>query len=147
MGAIVGVESGGNPYAVSINYPQALIAQGRDLPDLGSPPRSASEASRLAESLARQGYSTSLGLAQISTEHLKEFGLSYVQLFDPCTNLQLAERILLRCKQQVTASGSAAAPPIAQILSCYNSGSETLGIRNGYVDLIVSHARALSVNH
>lgn len=144
MGAIVGVESGGNPFAVSINYPQALIAKGRDVPDLSSQPRSVGEASQLVESLVSQGFSASLGLAQISTEHLGEFGLSYVQLFDPCINLKLAERILMRCKQQVALTGHAAAPPIARILSCYNSGNESLGLHNGYVDSVVAYARALS---
>jgi type IV secretion system protein VirB1 len=145
LGAIVAVESGGNPFAVSVNYPQAIQAQGLDLPDLSTQPRSVAEASRLVEDLTRQGFSTSLGLAQISTEHLQEFSLSSVQLFDPCTNLRLAERILLRCKQQVAAAGPTATPTIARILSCYNSGNQTLGLHNGYVNSIIAHA--LILNH
>jgi type IV secretion system protein VirB1 len=148
MGAIISVESGGNPFAVSINYPQALAAQGRSVPEILVQPHSAAEASRLVSALASQGFSTSLGLAQINTEHLSEFGLSYAQLFDPCTNLKLAERILLRCKQQVGAAATAtAAQLIAKTLSCYNSGNDTLGLRNGYVEAIVAQARALFASH
>lgn len=149
MGAIISVESGGNPYAVSINYPQALAARGRSIPEIAVQPRSVAEASRLVDSLTREGFSTSLGLAQISTEHLEEFGLSYMQLFDPCTNLKLAERILLRCKQQVGGTAAAAAPQqlIARTLSCYNSGNDTLGLSNGYVDAILAQARTLAASH
>ena len=109
MGAIISVESGGNPFAVSINYPQMLAAHGRDVPEIIAQPRSLAEATHLVDALVSQGFSTSLGLAQINTEHLEEFRLSYTQLFDPCINLRLAERILLRCKQQVEPSHSAAA--------------------------------------
>jgi type IV secretion system protein VirB1 len=149
MGAIIGVESGGNPFAVSINYPQTLAAAGRNVPDIAVQPRSIAEASRLVSALASQGFSTSLGLAQISTEHLEEFGLPFTQLFDPCTNLKLAERILLRCKQQVggVAAGSEPQQLIARTLSCYNSGNDTLGLHNGYVDAIVAQARTLLASH
>jgi type IV secretion system protein VirB1 len=148
MGAIINVESGGNPFAVSINYPQTLEAQGRIVPEILVQPRSAVEASRLVDALSSQGFSTSLGLAQINTEHLQEFGLTYAQLFDPCTNLKLAERILLRCKQQVgTAEPAAARQLIARTLSCYNSGNDTLGLRNGYVEAVVAQARALFATH
>lgn len=149
MGAIVSVESGGNPFAVSINYPQTLAAQGRNVPEIAVQPRSVAEASRLVQSLASQGFSTSLGLAQISSEHLEEFRLALTQLFDPCTNLRLAERILLRCQRQVGGAPAGAAPQqlIARTLSCYNSGNDTLGLRNGYVDAIVAQARMLSAAH
>jgi type IV secretion system protein VirB1 len=149
MGAIISVESGGNPFAVSINYPQRLAALGWSIPEIAAQPRTAAEATRLVSSLERQGFSTSLGLAQINTEHLREFGISYTQLFDPCTNLKLAERILLRCKQQVDALAMTVAPQqlIARTLSCYNSGSDTLGLHNGYVEAIVTQARALSITH
>lgn len=146
MGAIIRVESGGNPFAVSINYPQALAAQGRSLPEIAQP-RSVAEASRLVDSLAGQGFSTSLGLAQISTEHLDEFGLTSAQLFDPCTNLRLAERILVRCKQQVSVAGASPHQLIARTLSCYNSGNDTLGQRNGYVAAIVTQAWVLNASH
>ena len=138
MGAIVSVESGGNPFAVSINYPQTLAAQGRNVPEIAVQPRSVAEASRLVQSLASQGFSTSLGLAQISSEHLEEFRLALTQLFDPCTN-----------QRQVGGAPAGAAPQqlIARTLSCYNSGNDTLGLRNGYVDAIVAQARMLSAAH
>ena len=149
MSALISVESGGNPYAVSINYPQTLAAQGLSVPDIPAQPHSAAEASRLVNALASLGFTTSLGLAQINTEHLQEFGLSYMQLFDPCTNLRLAERILLRCQQQMMAAPRAtdSQPLIVRTLSCYNSGNDTIGLRNGYVEAIVAQARLLSATH
>jgi len=148
MGAIISVESGGNPFAVSINYPQMLAAHGRDVPEIIAQPRSLAEATHLVDALVSQGFSTSLGLAQINTEHLEEFRLSYTQLFDPCINLRLAERILLRCKQQVEGGSQAIAPQqlILKTLSCYNSGNDTLGLRNGYVESILAEARTLAAS-
>ena len=44
MGALVSVESAAHPYALSINYPERLMREGRDLPSFESQPRTTAEA-------------------------------------------------------------------------------------------------------
>jgi len=128
MRALVAVESAGHPFAVSINRPLTWAAQGVLLP-VFEPPRSRAEAERLVASLHAAGYSTSIGLAQINSDHLSGWRLPLAALLDPCTNLALAERVLLDC----AASYGERPAVLPQLLSCFNSGNASTGIRNGYV--------------
>jgi type IV secretion system protein VirB1 len=135
MRAIIQVESAGNPFAVSINYPDALEAAGMELARLGEQPRTAGAALQVAADLAASGFQTSVGLAQINVAHLRRFGLKIAQLFDPCTNLRVAQRLLIECDQL---QGSLNHPKgqatrLQRTLSCYNSGNFFTGIDNGYV--------------
>jgi type IV secretion system protein VirB1 len=128
MRALIAVESAGNPFAVSINRPSNWRAAGAELP-IFHQPRTAAAALRLIRHLHAAGFTTSVGLAQINTEHLTSWRLPLAALLDPCTNLNLAQRILIACSRE-------AAPkplrPLAQTLSCFNSGNPTTGIANGY---------------
>jgi type IV secretion system protein VirB1 len=134
--ALVAVESAGNPYAVSVNYPARLAARGIDLPEIRQP-RTAAEAQQLVHHLHTAGYTTSVGLAQINAEHLNAWRLPLATLLDPCSNLALAQRILLDCQE----SPGTAPPSLPALLSCFNSGNATTGIRNGYAARV--HAAAL----
>jgi type IV secretion system protein VirB1 len=136
LNALIRVESAGNPYAVSINRPEGLAASGIQPPTFRQP-RSATEALRLARILHAQGFSTSIGLAQINSEHLPRFGLQLADLLDPCANLKLAEQLLLEC-----AAAGAGAAGLDAILSCFNSGDPVTGIRNGYASRIRTAALA-----
>jgi type IV secretion system protein VirB1 len=144
MHALVRVESAANPYAVSINRPKAQAANGNTLPAFRQP-RTAAEAQRIVRALHTQGFTTSVGLAQINTEHLQRLGLNLTALLDPCTNLTLAQSILLDC-ERVTSS-TAQAPRLHRILSCYNSGNATTGIRNGYTHRVASAALKNPLNN
>jgi type IV secretion system protein VirB1 len=137
MHALIRVESAANPYAVSINRPNFHAANGNTLPTFRQP-RSALEAQRVVAALHTQGFTTSVGLAQINTEHLPRLGLNLSALLDPCTNLQLAQSILLDCDRTTSDNTS---PRLHQILSCYNSGNATTGIKSGYTSRIASAAR------
>jgi type IV secretion system protein VirB1 len=136
MRALIAVESAGNPYAVSINRPLTLAAQGIDLPAY-SQPHTAAEAQTLVRHLHAAGYTTSIGLAQVNVEHLDTWGLPLAALLDPCTNLTFAQRILLDCRD----SASAAPASLPALLSCFNSGNATTGIANGYAARV--HTAAL----
>jgi type IV secretion system protein VirB1 len=137
LNALIRVESAGNPYAVSINRPSSQLASGVQLPTFRQP-RSATEALRLARILHAQGFTTSIGLAQINSEHLPRFSLQLADLLDPCANLKLAEQLLLEC---ASTSGAGTAR-LDAILSCFNSGDPNTGIRNGYASRI--HTAALA---
>jgi type IV secretion system protein VirB1 len=129
MHALVRVESAANPYAVSINRPKSHAANGTTLPTFRQP-RSTVEAQRIVDVLHAQGFTTSVGLTQINTEHLSRLGLGVTALLDACTSLKLAQSILLDCDRATARTGRPRR--LHQILSCYNSGNATTGIRNGY---------------
>ena len=120
--ALIEVESAGNPYAVSINYPQALTLAGIGPPAF-SQPRSAREALTLSQRLLAQGYSVSVGLAQINVEHVAERHLRIEDLFNPCTNLKVAQQVLLECDSNQP-RGAVPNPGLRlrRTLVCYNAG-------------------------
>jgi type IV secretion system protein VirB1 len=139
MRALITVESAGNPYAVSINRPLSLAARGVDLPRFDQP-RSAAEARQLAATLHGAGFTTSVGLAQINAEHLNAWQLPLATLLDPCSNLALAQRILLDCKN----STDNAPRVLPALLSCFNSGNATTGVANGYAARVQAAALRLT---
>lgn len=136
MRALITVESAGNPYAVSINRPQSLVARGVELPAFDQP-RSAADARALTTTLHAAGFTTSVGLVQINVEHLRDWKLPLTALLDPCTNLRLAQRILIDC----AVSGDGRPRAVPALLSCFNSGNASTGVANGYAARV--HAVAL----
>ena len=149
LGALVSVESAANPYALSINYPQRLAREGRELPVLDAQPTSAREALNRTQGFLGQGYTVSVGLAQINVERfawLKGQGIARTlpDLFDPCRNLRAAQAILLECwDQQPGSAGRASTLRLRRALSCYNSGNAVTGLRNGYVRRVTAAAHHL----
>jgi type IV secretion system protein VirB1 len=133
MLALITVESAANPYAISINRPDSWRVAGIELPTFPQP-QTAASAQQLVTRLESDGFTTSVGLAQINTEHLAKWQLPLTALLDPCTNLQLAQAILIDCAAD---DGRATLP---QILSCFNSGNASTGIANGYAARVYAAA-------
>jgi type IV secretion system protein VirB1 len=141
--ALIEVESAGNPYAVSVNHPAALSEIGMDIPDFDQP-HSVREALQLTHRLAREGFSTSVGLAQINIEHLTQLNLHLADLFNPCINLVVAQRVLLDCdRSQGHGTGLGARARLDRTLSCYNAGNFTTGVHNHYA----AHVSRAAVRH
>jgi len=140
MYALIAVESAGNPYAISINYPTALAGSGVDLPEVAQP-RSVNDALHLIWILQASGLTVSVGLSQINAEHLKRWHVPVTALLDPCTNLRLAQRVLLDCQADIPQRGES----LAALLSCFNSGNGTTGIANGYAARV--YAAAVRLTH
>lgn len=104
MSAVVQNESGGNPLAIHDN------ATGKSYS-----PRSMAEAVALAERLIAAGNSVDMGLAQINSKNLKWIGMTVEQVFDPCSNLQASQQILVDAHKQ---SGG----DLQKTLQIYNTG-------------------------
>jgi type IV secretion system protein VirB1 len=137
MAALLSVESAADPYAISINYPERLARVGRAVPVLEHQPNSAREAVAWTRWFLSQGYTVSIGIAQINVERLaylkqRKAVRDLTELFDPCTNLRAAQEILLDCWQQDRAAGGGRGR-VARTLSCFNSGDPRTGFKNGYV--------------
>lgn len=131
LAAIVRQESGGNPYAIGVNP---------GFPRLAAQPRERSHAIREAERLIALGANIDAGLAQINVGNWNWLGLTAETVFDPCTNLAAAQRVLVACYERASARGGSSQGALYAALSCYNTGSLERGFRNGYVLKVARHA-------
>ncbi|AZR33133.1 lytic transglycosylase domain-containing protein [Xanthomonas vasicola] len=130
--AIIKHESGGNPYAIN-NQVRSFY------------PTRFDDAQRIAVEQVRAGRSTDIGLMQINSQHLTRFGVTPVDLLDPCTNIRIGTAILARNYAQTWAKYRAEKPALLSALSMYNTGNESRGLSNGYVSW-VSQAAGVAVN-
>ncbi|EFW11107.1 putative TriA protein, partial [Serratia symbiotica str. Tucson] len=106
--AVARVESGLNPYAIGIvGVKKGLF------------PESKNQAITHVNQLKTQGKRYSLGLMQITSTNFKTYHVNDEQLFDPCTNLAIFEKIMTDCYQR---GGS-----LKRALSCYYAGNFSTG--------------------
>ena len=134
MTALVMVESGANPWVISVNGGQ-LARQPRNLP----------EAIATAENLLRIGMNFDAGIGQINSANFKRYGLTPDNVFDPCTNLNVASRLLKTCYD--AGPGRVVQARVQAALSCYNTGNFTRGFQNGYVQRVMAAAGRWTVPH
>lgn len=122
---VVRHESGGNPFAIGVNGPYAVRPQ----------PGTKDQAVATAAALLRMPgvKSIDLGLAMINSANLPRLGITMEDAFEPCTNLNAMQRVLLPSYQKwagVLGQGDSA---LQAALSEYNTGHPTRGVGNGYV--------------
>ena len=136
--ALVRVESDLNPWAIGV-VGGALIRQ----------PRSRSEALSTARALRESGWNFSVGLSQINVRNLTRLGLTLEGAFEPCANLAAMQSVLTDCIDRARApphAGGAEQIALRNALSCYYSGSFTVGYHQGYVRKVVSAAAGLAAD-
>ena len=114
MAAIVEVESGGDPLAISVVGAK-----------LKNPPTNAVEAIEVAQQLETLGKSFSVGIAQLPAKDLAKFGLTYETAFDPCENLKVASQRLVTCYQKAKKRSAFVEDQTAlsDALSCFKFGN------------------------
>jgi type IV secretion system protein VirB1 len=83
MAAIVQVESGGDPFAIGDNTTRRSYY-----------PHDRATAELLARRLLDAGHLLDLGIAQIDSMNFPGFGVNVHTIFDSCSNLSIAARIL-----------------------------------------------------
>jgi len=127
--AIIKTESAGNPWAIGVNKGKKI-----------RPPKSQEEAVRTAKRLAAKGANFDMGLGQINSNNMRWLGLSYETVFEPCTNITAAAKVL--SKNYKSAIHSGVQNPLGAALSMYNTGSSTRGYRNGYVSKVYKNHRS-----
>lgn len=142
MLALVRMESGGNPYAIGVVGSR-----------LAQQPTSLAEALAAVARLEAEGKNFSMGLGQVNKANLSRYGQSYATIFDPCTNLQVASRILQECYQRAHAQFDHDNRAWRAAMSCYYSGNFKRGMvpdhaGTSYVERVESaaqHRRARGV--
>ena len=135
LAAIIQTESGGNPYALQIDFPNALLRRWRmrrGTLRLARQPKDGAEALAWMQYLSSLGIFTDIGLMQVSTAEARRRKIEPVTLFDPCTNLRIGWQILqddYAIEVQHYGPGQAA---LAHAISRYNTGTSDGGIDNRY---------------
>ncbi|WP_293677406.1 lytic transglycosylase domain-containing protein [uncultured Phenylobacterium sp.] len=128
--SVVQVESRFNPLAIGVNgAPRIAVA-----------PASFDDAVAKAGALIAAGRSIDLGLAQINSKNLSWLGLSLREVFEPCTNLRAAARILQDGYMRSAAGRVGEQAALRTALSYYNTGHPIRGISNGYVGKVTAAA-------
>jgi len=126
MLAIVRVESHGNPLALSVNGKHHLVRQ----------PSSKNEAISWAKWLINNGYSFDIGLTQVNSRQIQRLGVSPEAMFEPCENLAAGAQILTEYYARAIRKYGTGQTALRAAISAYNSGNQTSGITNGYVNRV-----------
>lgn len=129
IAAVVQTESHGFELAINVNGLGQKVAQ----------PTSVAQAVEIGRSYVAQGYSVDLGLGQINSRNMKALGLTWDNVFDPCTNIAAAGVVIAGNYHRVSA-GLHPQRALRIALSMYNTGSQSRGFANGYVGRVVGNA-------
>jgi len=141
LSAIISVESGGNPNAMQIDSPRAVLKQWH-LPEgtlrLERQPATEREALEWLEYFERRNISVDLGLMQVSTAEAHRRGLPPESLLDPCFNLRAGWQILDSAYQLETKTYGPGQTALQHAISRYNTRDTQHGIDNGYLARIMT---------
>jgi type IV secretion system protein VirB1 len=145
LSAIIRVESGGNPNAMQIDFPRAILKRWH-LPEgtlrLKHQPDTQREALEWLDYFERQGIFVDLGLMQVSTAEAKRRGLpanSFPRLLsDPCFNLCFGWQILDSAYQLEVKTFGPGQVALQHAISRYNTGDTQRGIDNGYLARVLA---------
>jgi type IV secretion system protein VirB1 len=142
--AIVQTESGGNPNAMQIDFPHALLKTWGLAPGslrLKRQPADRAEALRWLSFFESYNVSVDIGLMQVSTADAERRGVLPESLLDPCINLRVGWQILSDAyAMEVKASGPGQTA-LNRAISRYNTGSPRRGIDNGYLFRVIAAAQ------
>ena len=133
--ALITTESGGNPNAIQIDFPNTLVRRW-GLPAgtlrLQRQPNDAQEAGEWIAYLNAHRISVDVGLMQVSTDEAARRHISPAALVDPCINVRTGWSILEDdYKIEVNHFGPGQIA-LQHALSRYNTGDTNRGIDNGY---------------
>ena len=81
-----------------------------------------------------EGRTVDVGLMQVNTRHLSDFGLDVEDLFDPCVNIATGSAIFMRGYDAAKAFYGDTPLALQSALSAYNTGTFHRGFGNGYID-------------
>lgn len=132
MRLVVQHESRGNPFAIGLNSKNGAR--------LARQPRNKDEAVATAKALQTAGYNFDAGLGQLNSVNIKKLGLSFEQVFEPCTNLNYSAGILHGNYQRAIKQFPDNHSALLAALSAYNTGNFQAGFKNGYVKKVLAQA-------
>jgi type IV secretion system protein VirB1 len=141
LAAIIRAESSGNPNAVQIDFPNAVLRRWR-LPAgtlrLRRQPKNAEEAGQWIAYLNEHLISLDVGLMQVSTDEAMRRRISPLALLDPCANIRTGWSILEDDYQIEVNRYGPGQIALQHALSRYNTGDTNRGIDNGYLARVMT---------
>ena len=144
--AVVQVESGGNPNAMQIDFPKALLKRwglAEGTLRLKRQPINQREALNWLAYFQSYDIFVDLGLMQVSTAEAKRRGISPESLLETCTNLRVGWQILEDAYQIEKKSYGPGQEALQHAISRYNTGDPQRGIANGYLARVLAAVRRL----
>src|ERR1700691_983657 len=143
---VIEAESSGNPNAMQIDFPKALLKRW-NLPDgtlrLKRQPTDQREALDWLAYFQSYDIFVDLGLMQVSTAEAKRRGISPESLLEPCTNLRVGWEILADAYRIEKKTYGPARDTFNHAISRYNTGGTQQGIANGYLGRVLAAVRRL----
>ena len=143
---VIEAESSGNPNAMQIDFPMALLKRW-NLPQgtlrLTRQPTDQREALDWLAYFQSYDIFVDLGLMQVSTAEAKRRGISPASLLEPCTNLQVGWQILEDAYQIEKKTYGPGQGALQHAISRYNTGDPRQGITNGYLARVFAAVRRL----
>ncbi|CUJ49817.1 lytic transglycosylase domain-containing protein [Achromobacter kerstersii] len=130
LSAVVRHESAFDPLAIGVN----------SKPHRSIRPKSKEEAIKAAQDLIAKGIDFDVGYGQINVRNWKWLGVTSESIFDPCTNLASAQRVLVECYKRAAKLHGPGQNALYAAFSCYNTGNLTSGFTNGYVGKVIAGA-------
>ncbi len=141
LSAIIQAESGGNPNAMQIDFPIALLKRWH-LPQgtlqLKRQPATQREALAWLAYFEHHGIYVDLGLMQVSTAEAQRRGLPVESLLEPCVNLRAGWQILQNAYLLEMKTYGPGQEALEHAISRYNTGDSQRGIDNGYLARVIS---------
>lgn len=134
MLAIIKTESRGNPLAIGLNRGYKLIYQ----------PKSYTQAKAWVTYLEQHHYNFDVGLGQVNIKNIHQFGYSGVDALNPCLNLQMSSYILHKDYHKALYSSHTTHGALLKAISAYNTGNDSSGFYNGYVNRVIYNAVGLT---
>lgn len=135
MGYLVAHESRNDQFAFNING-------GHELPWT---PTNRDEAVALIKWLEEKGYNYDIGYGQVNSSNFSGLKVTAESLLDGCNNLRASFTILSGCYAQAVKEVGEGQRALGQAFSCYNTGSQTKGFENGYVQKILAQAQTTKI--
>src|SRR5580692_6910859 len=143
---VIEAESSGNPNAMQIDFPKALLKRWK-LPEgtlrLKRQPMDQREALDWLVYFQSHDIFVDLGLMQVSTAEAKRRGISPESLLEPCTNLRVGWQILEDAYQIEKKTYGPGQEALQHAISRYNTGDPQRGIANDYLARVFAAVRAL----
>ena len=129
--AVISVESGGHPWEIDDDTARRSYY-----------PKSKDEAVRIASDLIAENHNLDMGLMQVNSIHLDEYGKTVEQLFDPCTNVTVGSDILYRAYHTALHYYPAGGQALFHAFQIYNSNRANGSPR--YAELVWSEGNKLA---
>lgn len=130
---IIGVESGQKEFAIGYK-----ITNGSKVYLLTYQPKTLTEAKSWAKWLLENGYRFDAGISQVNSANWSRFGLTPENIFDPCTNINAAGKILIEFYVSAVKKFGEGQQALNAAISGYQSGNFVTGNINGYVEKVRS---------